>query len=186
VDLVFTSPPYASALDYTRAHIFSVAWLTERLGISLDDYRNLGRSYIGSDRGPHIGIKNHHAPVVTLCDELVGLLKEQDPDHALTLKRYFVDMQQVFAECNRVLKPGGRCVVVVCPSHLRKVPIPTQEVFVSMGEVLKKGSSHHLSLESVRTRIIDDGRRLMPYLQSAFGHRMRVEYVLVLRKSPTW
>ena len=31
-DLVFTSPPYCSALDYTRAHIFAVAWLADVLG----------------------------------------------------------------------------------------------------------------------------------------------------------
>ena len=32
-------------------------------------------------------------------------------------------------------------------------------------------------------RTLDDSRRVMPYLQSGFGRRMRTEYVLVFRRS---
>ena len=32
-------------------------------------------------------------------------------------------------------------------------------------------------------RTLDDSRRIMPYLQSGFGRRMRTEYVLVFRRS---
>ena len=36
VDLAFFSPPYVSALDYPRAHMFSVAWLSDVLGVDVD------------------------------------------------------------------------------------------------------------------------------------------------------
>lgn len=39
IDLVFTSPPYATALDYARAHFLAVAWMQKALDISLQDYR---------------------------------------------------------------------------------------------------------------------------------------------------
>ena len=52
IDLVFTSPPYCSALDYTRAHLFAVAWMSDILGISVEEYRLLGRNYVGSERAP--------------------------------------------------------------------------------------------------------------------------------------
>ena len=54
VDLVFTSPPYATALDYSRAHFLAVAWMQKALGISLQDYREKAPIYIGSERG-HLG-----------------------------------------------------------------------------------------------------------------------------------
>jgi len=37
-------------------------------------------------------------------------------------------------------------------------------------------------VEDTYERTIHDHRRVMPYLESAFGERMRTEYVLVLRR----
>ena len=46
VDLIVTSPPYASnAIDYMRAHKFSLVWL----GYQIDDLGNRRREYIGAD-----------------------------------------------------------------------------------------------------------------------------------------
>ena len=46
IDLIVTSPPYANALDYMRAHKFSLVWL----GQSVDNLSKLRAEYIGSER----------------------------------------------------------------------------------------------------------------------------------------
>ena len=46
VDLIVTSPPYANALDYMRAHKFSLVWLGQRVG----ELGNLRGRYIGAER----------------------------------------------------------------------------------------------------------------------------------------
>ena len=46
VDLIVTSPPYANALDYMRAHKFSLAWL----GQWVEELSNLRGKYIGAER----------------------------------------------------------------------------------------------------------------------------------------
>jgi hypothetical protein len=51
IDLVFTSPPYATALDYSRAHFLAVAWLEAALGVSLENYLTRAADYVGSSRG---------------------------------------------------------------------------------------------------------------------------------------
>ena len=51
VGLVFTSPPYATALDYPRAHFLAVAWMEAALGMTLKDYLAQGSRYVGSERG---------------------------------------------------------------------------------------------------------------------------------------
>jgi hypothetical protein len=120
VALYLSSPPYCSALDYTRAHIFSVAWLADLLGTTTESFRTLGRSYIGSERAalseatrnqpdpPAMGI----APV----DELVAELGSKDRERAWVVHRYFRDMGQVLSEAARIVRPGGHVVLVVCPS----------------------------------------------------------------------
>ena len=48
VDLIVTSPPYANALDYVRAHKFSLVWL----GKSIPALSRLRRQYVGAERLP--------------------------------------------------------------------------------------------------------------------------------------
>lgn len=182
-DLVFTSPPYCNALDYTRAHSFSVGWLADVLGISQADYVRLGRRYIGSERGAATA-ESPPPPAVPLVRDLVTEVGARDERRGRILGRYFDDMQGVLAEAARILRPGGRLVLVVCPSHIRKVEIPTHLAFVDMGQALDPAGPR-LVHEAVWERTLDDRRRLLPYMQEAFGRRMRTEYVVVLRRMPS-
>ena len=183
-DLVFTSPPYCSALDYTRAHIFAVAWLGDVLGTTVDQYRLLGRNYVGSERAP-LAEATADQPTpppmgVPAVDEVVGDLSDH-PRRAWTVHRYFRDMRQVIAECARVTRPGGHVVLVVCPSNVRRVPIPTHRFLVKLADAAP--ACCRLELVDCRERTIHDHRRVMPYLEAAFGQRMRTEYVMILRRT---
>jgi DNA methylase len=184
VDLVFTSPPYGSALDYTRAHMFAVSWMPEILGIDPAAYRLLGRRYVGSERAPMSGAEtsNSAPPTIGLSntDRVVASLADHR-ERAWILYRYFRDMQQVLSEAFRVVKPEGHVVLVVCPSNIRRVAIPTPELLAEAIVSIRTpdGDPQMLALYE---RTLHDRRRVMPYLESAFGVRMRTEYVLVARK----
>jgi len=184
VALYFSSPPYCSALDYTRAHIFSVAWLADLLGTTTEDYRALGRTYLGSERAalgearaeqpdpPELGVRE--------VDELVKKVLATDRERAWIVFRYFRDMELVLSEAARVVRSDGHVVLVVCPSNIRNIPVPTDELFRRLAE-----RDGRLDLEQHVSRTIHDGRRLMPYLEDGFGKRMRTEYVLVWRRRPS-
>jgi hypothetical protein len=183
VDLVFTSPPYCSALDYTRAHLFAVAWLADVLGTTVEQYRLLGRDYIGSERAS-LAEATADRPIppplgVAGVDEVVNDLGSE-PRRAWIVHRYFREMRQVLAECARVIRPGGHVVLVVCPSNVRRVPIPTHRLLTELANAAP--SHRRLNLVDCRERTIHDHRRVMPYLEAAFGQRMRTEYVLVLQR----
>jgi SAM-dependent methyltransferase len=184
VDLVFFSPPYVSALDYPRAHAFAVAWLADVLGTTPAAYRAHARDYVGSDRAPLAAATpdqplpppSGHTPVDTVVAALGSV-----PERAWVVARYFTDMTAVFAEATRVTRPGGHVVAVVCPSNIRRVPVPTHEIFHTLAPA---GSGGRLVLEDHHARTIHDGRRVMPYLEAKFGERMREEYVLVFCRRP--
>ena len=184
--LVFTSPPYGSALDYTRAHMFAVAWMPEILGMDTNTYRLLGRSYVGSERAPmsEAGPANTAPPKSGLpqTDGVIADLADHR-ERAWIVYRYFRDMSVVLTEAFRVVKPGGHVVLVVCPSNIRRVMIPTPDLLVeAIGALeLPHGTAEVLALHQ---RTLHGHRRVMPYLESAFGVRMRTEYVLIARKAP--
>jgi DNA modification methylase len=177
VDLIFTSPPYATALDYPRAHFLAVAWMEKVLRVDLRSYRAKAGDYIGSDRGVARGFELH--PSLSdhrTAKRVISKLANRSPRHASVVQRYFLDIAKVVGEGARVLKGGCHAVIVVCPSHIRKVDIPTQDVFVEIAEAAG------LKIKRKNVRTIDSRRRLLPYMKKEFGRRMSTEYVLVFRK----
>src|SRR5205085_636829 len=179
IDLVFTSPPYATALDYSRAHFLAVAWMRYALGIKLTDYRALGPVYIGSERG-RTGrgfALNPRLARFELASSVLTQMAEDSARQASQLQRYFADMHRVFRQTARVLKPKRHAIIVICPSHIRKVPVPTHKVFVELARV------HQLKLKQEVQRTISVRRRILPYMQENFGQRMETEYVLVFQKT---
>lgn len=183
VDLTFFSPPYVSALDYPRAHVFAVAWLSDVLGVDVDQYRADARTYIGTDRAPLAeATKTQPLPPATgwsAVDEVVDQLQDV-PEKAWTVHRYFRDMATVLAESARVTRPGGHVVIVVCPSNIRRVRVETHNVFAALAPVVTGGM---LEVEDTYSRTIHDHRRVMPYIEQSFGERMRTEYVVVARRT---
>ena len=178
IDLVFTSPPYATALDYPRAHFLSVGWMQKRLGLDLEQYKTNGATYIGSERG-RIGkqfILSEKISAFPLTQQTLLKLAESDIRQANLIQRYFIDMHMVFGEIGRVLKNGSTAIIVVCPSHIRKVEIQTHKLFTEIAEI------SGLKLKEELTRTINGNKRILPYMQESFGSRMSTEYVLIYKK----
>ena len=75
--LVFTSPPYATALDYPRAHFLAVSWMKPVFGTTLDEYKSNGSEYIGSERG-QVGQFEEDASLGPLACSTVKQLAEID------------------------------------------------------------------------------------------------------------
>lgn len=182
IDLIFTSPPYFNAIDYPRAHRFAVAWLEDVLDITLDEYTELGKEYIGTERSPKRTYEDNRCELINndTIREVIANVESEDRVKSKLLLRYFEDMKSTLKEMERVLKPGKRLVLVICPSHIRKIKVPSHKVFIEMAKDLQ--GDHVLQCENLIERTIDDRRRLLPYMREAFGDRMRTEYVIVFKK----
>jgi hypothetical protein len=149
------------------------------LGVSLDEYLAKAREYVGSERGrqPKDVCLNERLAKHSFVSSVLTQLAESSPSHAKLTQRYFVDMDQVMREIARVLKPNRHAIIVVCPSHIRKVEVPTQEVLIELGR------EYGLKIKRKHTRTISERRRILPYLKEAFGKRMDTEYVLIFQRN---
>ena len=177
VDLVFTSPPYATALDYPRAHFLAVPWMQTVLGVNLSDYLSKAPRYIGTERG-RMKVSGELGPLDTDAGlRIISHLEKESPRHAKLTRRYFGDVKRVLAEMYRVLRPTKHAIVVVCPSHIRKIEIPTHEVLTEIARDVGFRNKRQYS------RTINERRRLLPYIKKSFGNRMDTEYVLIFQKT---
>ncbi len=171
VDLIVTSPPYASnAIDYMRAHKFSLVWF----GHSLGSLSQLRRQYIGHDAVTGVEL----AELPDSARQVVASLARVDPKKARVLHRYYSEMTRCLAEMARVLKPGKAAIVVVGSSKMRGMDTRTD---ICLGEI---GKHIGLELVGIAVRELDRDKRMMPARRihssnhSQIEKRMHEEYVI--------
>ena len=104
IGLIVTSPPYANALDYMRAHKFSLVWF----GGSVVNLSHMRASYIGSER---VGC-TQNSLLPDGLEKIIHQLAARDRSKASILRKYFVEMKSVLAEMYRVLRSNSAAIAL--------------------------------------------------------------------------
>lgn len=170
MDLVLTSPPYLNAIDYVRAHKFSLLWM----GHSLAALRELRGTLVGSERG----MWSRDSVPAPLEDKLARLVENRR--RRAILRKYLSDLRRVLSETRRVLKPGGLAFLVLGPTIISSkrtdaasmVDTMCQEIGMNViGSIERELNAHRRSLPP-------------PSLigNNPLSERMRREVVVALRK----
>lgn len=170
VDMLLTSPPYLSAIDYLRAHRFSLVWM----GHSMAGIRQLRATMVGTERG--LWSRDGLPPTV---EAQLGRAVVSDQPRAHR-RQYLSDLRKVFGEAARVLRPRGLVVIAVGPRILsltRDDAAPVVEALARSTGLRKVGSV---------TRHLKAADRSLPFLGRGVGEglarRMCSEVFVVLRK----
>jgi len=114
-DLALTSPPYANAVDYPRTHQLEIYWL----GFENGSLTPLKRQHVGTESVLLEDYKELHKLYIKEADRVISRIYAKDPRRAFIVYKYLVDIRQNFIEVYRVLKKGGRYVVVVGNNKIR-------------------------------------------------------------------
>ncbi len=174
IDLIVTSPPYASnAIDYMRAHKFSLVWL----GNEVDSLTELRSKYIGGDKVTDFDFES----LPPLPESVISNISKLDNQKALVLRRYYSEMTRVLNEMRRVLRPGKVAIVVVGSSVMRGIDTETDRCLAEIGRALG------LPCAGIGVRLLDRDRRMMPTstksrADSQIENRMHREFVLAFVK----
>jgi SAM-dependent methyltransferase len=136
-DVVITSPPYHSAVDYYRRHQLEMFWLG--LTTTQDDRLKLLDEYLGRPSVPmrhRYTAARHDLPAWAL--DLESKMTEADPARARTFRHYCVGMSRSLERIATHLQPGGRAVFVVGHSRWKEITIDTSQLFSELaGDRLK-------------------------------------------------
>lgn len=173
IDAVITSPPYLNAIDYMRGHKLSLVWL----GHTINDLRTIRSNSIGAERSTDSSGDSQLrlAQILNSFGDISGLPTK----HKNMVLRYAVDIKKFTTEIARVLKPSGKCVLVVGNSCLKGVFI-NNATAVSMASQLAG-----LKLIEVSERELPTRSRYLPISvmqDNSLGKRMRTESVITLTK----
>jgi hypothetical protein len=170
IDFVLTSPPYLNAIDYLRAHKFSLVWM----GYSLGTLRELRGTMVGTKRGLW-SLDGLPPGLEKRLDQKV----KEDCRQAL-LRRYLSDLRKVMGEIQRVLRPNGLALLVMGPTVITLRRTDAVEV------VTKIGKSVDLYTIGSVVRQLTVARRSLPppsaLKRNPLACRMRREVIVALRK----
>jgi hypothetical protein len=173
IDLIVTSPPYANAIDYMRAHKFPLVWLGESV-INLTELR---ARYIGAEKINGA----QYAELPDKTESIIRALEKQDRKKSSILRKYFTEMQAVLAEMYRVLRKDSPAIVVVGPSIMRSIDVQTHHCLAEIAQ------ETGFDVIGVVQRSLDRNKRMMPArfgkkTDSMIEQRMHEEYVIGLLK----
>jgi DNA modification methylase len=173
IALIVTSPPYANAIDYMRAHKFPLVWLGE----SVVDLTQLRARYIGSEKIN----STRYAELPDKTESIIRQLEERDRKKSSILRKYFTEMKVVLAEMYRVLRKDSPAIVVVGPSIMRGLDVQTHHCLAEIAQ------ETGFSVIGVVQRRLDRNKRMLPArfgkkTDSMIEQRMHEEYVIGLLK----
>ncbi len=137
IDIVLTSPPYCTRLDYVRATLPELALLGEGSGAQR---RVLSRSMIGTTAMTNSG--DRIADWGITCSAFLDAVECHPSKASRTYYhkyfcQYFKGVFTSLIEIDRVLKPGGRAVLVVQDSYYKELHIDLPAIFSELGAKLK-------------------------------------------------
>lgn len=109
IDMILTSPPYASAQKYIRSSSLSLYWLRLLNGktiVELDE-QNIGRENF---RKAAVNIR----PVgIQDADEVIEKVYDKYPLRGSIVCHYLLEMEAALDECIRVLKKGRHMILII-------------------------------------------------------------------------
>src|SRR6266700_2933928 len=139
LDLLVTSPPYATCYEYNELHQLTQLWFT-RYQILLPT--QLESCYIGSkgiskrqnhkDSETSIVSQKAEAALAQLTSLAQGTVVSAIQREVRQLRYYFQDMQAALSESARVIGHGKRMIIIIGDSRRRGITIPASAVLCEM------------------------------------------------------
>lgn len=141
IDLLVTSPPYATCYEYSELHQLTQLWFEKFSIVSAVEAK---QNWIGSKNISSVTSNNDTFPH-TGSDSADSALREllhtsnQRPSKKTditremrALHRYFVDMNRAICAMTRIIPTGKRLVLIIGDSRKRDVDIPTTQALCEM------------------------------------------------------
>lgn len=148
VDLIITSPPYLTRIDYAVSTNPELSLFGNPQLLHYLRHNTMGAPVI--TKAP----KQQREEWGDMCNRVLNLISEHPTKAARSyywknIIQYFMDMDLALDELKRVLKPGGQALIVVQSSYFKDVEIPLGEIYREMGG-MKGFNSEIVFRESVK------------------------------------
>ena len=171
IDLVITSPPYATALPYLDTDRLSLYYLNL---LSRPKHRQRDLEMIGNREITNGARSKYYNKYISQADqfpqsitETIITIEKRNKKYGAGFRRqnlpallgkYFLDMRSVFCSMMEMLKPNSSAYVVIGNNHTvaggERIEIKTDEYLAQLGESIGLAVENTLSMEMLVSRDI--------------------------------
>ena len=166
-DLAVTSPPYVNAVDYPRTHQLEMYWL----GFAQNSLTALKKQNVGTESVSASQYKLRHEIGVPEADRVMANIFEDDPRRAFIAFKYLEDMRKNLIEVYKVLREGGRYIIVVGNNRIRGQLFENWKYLMPIAENVGFGVETYFGSEIIKH-----------FIKIPRGERINTDWVLVLKK----
>ena len=166
-DFAITSPPYVNAVDYPRTHQLEMYWL----GFAQDSLTALKKQNVGTESVSASDYKTLHQIGVSDADTIIQNIYEKDPRRAYIAFKYLNDMRKNLIEVFKVLRKGGRYVVVVGNNRIRGHLFESWKYLMPMAEKVGFRVENYFGSEIIKH-----------FIKVPREERINTDWILVLKK----
>ena len=166
-DLAVTSPPYVNAVDYPRTHQLEMYWL----GFAQDSLTPLKKQNVGTESVSAIHYKICHEIGVPAADKVIANIFQIDPRRAFIAFKYLEDMRKNLIEVHKVLREGGRYVVVVGNNRIRGQLFENWKYLMPIAEEVGFEIETYFGSEIIKH-----------FIKVPRGERINTDWILVIKK----
>lgn len=137
IDVMLTSPPYCTRIDYVVNTSFELAALG--VGRQSPEFLQLRRANMGTPLARKgLPVEPKETWPREICDLLSSIRahpsKASSSYYYKTYWQYFDDCERALKEIHRTLKLGGAAVLVVQSSYYKELQVDLPKLYISMGE----------------------------------------------------
>ncbi len=167
-DLAVTSPPYVNAVDYPRTHQLEMYWL----GFAQDSLTALKKQNVGTESVSANDYKHQHKIGVPEADKVIANIFENDPRRAFIAFKYLDDMRKNLIEVYKILRNGGRYIIVVGNNRIRGQLFENWKYLMPIAEDIGFEIETYFGSEIIKH-----------FIKVPRGERINTDWVLVLKKT---
>ena len=166
-DLAVTSPPYVNAVDYPRTHQLEMYWLD----FARDSLTALKKQNVGTESVSASHYKLRHEIGVPEADKVMANIFEADPRRAFIAFKYLDDMRKNLIEVYKVLREGGRYIIVVGNNRIRGHLFENWKYLMPIAEDIGFEIETYFGSEIIKH-----------YVKTPRKERIHTDWILVLKK----
>lgn len=177
VDLVLTSPPYCTRIDYAVATSVELALLR----VSSDEFSELRRAMLGTSTVPKQS--EDGLSLGSSCETFLDSLKRHSSVASAGYYfknhlQYFQGIHRSIAEISRTVRRGGSMVTIVQDSYYKNIHNDLPKIFSEMAEAVGMALQRRVDFATSRSMVTINSKARLHKQQ-----RTTIESVLCFRKN---
>lgn len=175
VDLIVTNPPYISSVRYIETMKIEMYWM--QYIYNANEYDTLAHKMLGNDKLRKAEYQDLEYTAFEEINNVIDEMKDIDQKSAKIIGTFFNQIEQVIERMSYVLKKGGKAVIKISDSKIKKKKIETGKFMTLIAQ------KYGFKLYDVFLDEINNNSRSLTTARNTYSDIITHDYIIIWEKT---